>query len=59
MSYEINDSGADCYKNTNCLINKLGIKDDNQLSILDADISYCITLNFEKNHIQGNSQITV
>ena len=54
MSYNINSINEDCYKNTNCLINKLGITDDKQLSRVESDITYRKTLNLEKNPIQGN-----
>ena len=54
MSYNINSLSSDCYEKTNCLINKLGIKDDNLLSVVEADITYGKLLNLEKNPVNGN-----
>ena len=32
MSYDINTLTDDCYTGTSCLVNKLGITDENKLS---------------------------
>lgn len=36
MGYSIDAITADCYEGTTCLINKFGIKDDKQLSLIEA-----------------------
>ncbi len=39
MSYDINALTDDCYIGTSCLVNKLGITDENKLSEIEANIT--------------------
>ena len=40
MGYELNPTTADCYEGTTCLINNFGIKDEEILHSLEADITF-------------------
>lgn len=40
MGYSIDVITADCYEGTTCLINKLGIKDDKKLSLIEGQITF-------------------
>ncbi|MDO4608420.1 MAG: hypothetical protein Q4B40_04430 [Clostridia bacterium] len=54
MGYNINSSTNDCYKGTTCLINKLGITDENTLAQIEADITFAKASQLEVNPINGN-----
>ncbi|MBR6510500.1 MAG: Fic family protein [Clostridia bacterium] len=54
MGYSIDAITADCYKGTTCLINKFGIKDDKQLSLIEGQITFAKGSELEQNPIKGN-----
>lgn len=54
MSYSINASTDDCYEGTSCLVNKFGIRDDDKLSSLEAQITFAKTAVLETNPIVGS-----
>lgn len=54
MGYSIDAITADCYEGTTCLINKFGIKDDKQLSLIEGQISFAKGSELERNPIKGN-----
>ena len=54
MSYSINASTDDCYEGTSCLVNKFGIRDDEKLSSLEAQITFAKTAVLETNPIVGS-----
>ena len=43
MSYSIDSITDDCYEGTTCLVNKFGIKNEKQLSEIEADITFAKT----------------
>lgn len=53
MAYDINSITEDCYENTTCLINKLGITDENQLAVIEADITFAKTSLLEEQPVNG------
>ena len=53
MAYDINSITDDCYENTTCLINKLGITDENQLAVIEADITFAKTSQLEEKPVCG------
>ena len=54
MSYSLDSITDNCYKGTNCLVNKLNIQDEKQLSSVEAHISLAKILILQKNPLQGN-----
>lgn len=54
MSYTLNSSTDNCYEGTNCLINKLNIRDEKILSEIEADITFAKASLLEKEPISGN-----
>lgn len=48
MSYSINSITDDCYEGTTCLVNKFGIKNEKQLSEIEADITFAKTSKLEE-----------
>ena len=54
MSYSIDASTDSCYEGTTCLINKLGIRDEKQLDIVESHISLAKISLLQKNPLQGN-----
>lgn len=54
MGYSIDDVTTDCYEGTACLINKFGIKDDKQLSLVEGQITFAKGSELERNPIKGN-----
>lgn len=54
MSYSIDSITDDCYEGTSCLINKLGIRDDKQLTIVESHITLAKISILQKNPIDGN-----
>ena len=46
MGYGIEATTADCYPGTSCLINKLGIQDEEQLATTEAAIIHGTAANF-------------
>ena len=54
MGYSIDAITADCYKGTTCLINKFGIKDDKQLSLIEGQITFAKGSELERNPVKGD-----
>lgn len=54
MGYSTDAITADCYEGTTCLINKFGIKDDKQLSLIEGQITFAKGSELERNPINGN-----
>jgi len=54
MGYSIDTITADCYEGTSCLINKFGITDDKQLSLIEGQITFAKGSELERNPIKGN-----
>ena len=54
MGYSIDTVTTDCYEGTACLINKFGIKDDKQLSLVEGQITFAKGSELERNPIKGN-----
>lgn len=54
MSYSIDAITDDCYEGTTCLINKLDIKDENQLAIVESQITVAKISLLQNNPIDGN-----
>lgn len=54
MSYSIDSITDDCYEGTTCLVNKLGIKNEKQLSEIEADITFAKTSKLEETPLKGN-----
>lgn len=48
MAYSIDSITNDCYEGTTCLINKFGIKNEKQLSEIEADITFAKTSKLEE-----------
>lgn len=51
MGYSINPITNDCYEGTTCLINKLGIKDENILKQVEGNITFAKWAELETNPI--------
>lgn len=54
MGYSIDAITADCYEGTTCLINKFGIKDNKQLSLIEGKITFAKGSELERKPIEGN-----
>lgn len=54
MSYSIHSITDDCYPGTTCLINKLGIRDEKQLALVEAGITLMKDSELSEHPIQGN-----
>ena len=54
MSYSIDSITDDCYPGTTCLINKLGIRDEKQLALVEAGITLMRDSELSEHPIQGN-----
>ncbi len=54
MGYSINSVSDNCYEGTLCLINKFGIKDENQLAEVEANITLLKITTLERQPIKGN-----
>lgn len=54
MSYSIDSITDDCYEGTTCLFNKFGIKNEKQLSEIEADITFAKTSKLEEIPLKGN-----
>ena len=54
MSYSIDSITDDCYEGTTCLVNKFGIKNEKQLSEIEADITFAKTSKLEEIPLKGN-----
>ena len=53
MSYSIDVSTDNCYEGTTCLINKLDIRDEKQLDIVESHISLAKISLLQQNPLQG------
>ena len=54
MSYSIDALTNGCYEGTTCLINKLGIRDEKQLDVIESHITIAKISQLLQNPIQGN-----
>ena len=54
MAYSLNPSSDNCYEGTTCLVNKLGIRDEEKLAWVEAQITFAKTVMLEENPIEGN-----
>ena len=54
MAYSLNPSSDNCYEGTTCLINKLGIRDEEKLAEVEAQITFAKTVMLEENPVEGN-----
>ena len=54
MSYSIDSITDNCYEGTTCLINKFDIKDENQLEIVESQITIAKISLLQNNPIKGN-----
>lgn len=54
MSYSIDALTDNCYKGTSCLINKLDIRDEKQLEIVESHITLAKISMLHKNPLKGN-----
>ena len=54
MAYSINPSQDNCYEGTTCLINKLDIRDEERLSLIEAQITFAKALMLEEYPIEGD-----
>ena len=54
MAYSLNPSSDNCYEGTTCLVNKLGIRDEEKLAKVEAQITFAKTVMLEENPIEGN-----
>ena len=54
MAYSLNPSSDNCYEGTTCLINKLGIRDEEKLVAVEAQITFAKTVMLEENPVEGN-----
>lgn len=54
MAYSLNPSSDNCYEGTTCLINKLGIRNEEQLARAEAQITFAKAVMLEENPIEGS-----
>lgn len=54
MSYNIDTLTDNCYEGTSCLINKLGIRDDKQLEIVESQITLAKISILHQTPLDGN-----
>lgn len=54
MSYSIDAITQDCYEGTTCLINKLGITDENVLKEIEGAITFAKASELENSPIEGS-----
>lgn len=54
MGYSLNPASANCYEGTTCLINKFDIHDENQLSAVEAGITFAKASALEQQPIEGD-----
>ena len=54
MAYSLNPSTNNCYEGTTCLINKFGIRDEEKLAEIEAQITFAKAAILEKNPIIGD-----
>ncbi len=54
MPYSLNSITDDCYEGTTCLVNKFGIKDEDKLSNVEAQITFAKAVMLEDAPLVGN-----
>lgn len=54
MSYSIDSLTDNCYDGTSCLVNKLDIRDEKQLDIIESHITLAKISILQQNPINGN-----
>ncbi len=54
MSYSIDSITDDCYEGTFCLINKLNIRDEKQLEVVESHISLAKISLLQQKPLSGN-----
>lgn len=54
MSYSIDAITDNCYEGTTCLINKLDIRDEKQLDVVESQITVAKISMLQQNPIDGN-----
>lgn len=54
MAYELDALTDNCYEGTTCLINKFDIRDNKQLAVMEAAITFAKTAELERKPIGGN-----
>ena len=52
MGYSLDSISADCYEGTFCLINKFGIKDEEKLSIFEANVTFAKICEIESDLVE-------
>lgn len=57
MGYDINASTSDCYEGTACLINKLGITDDNKLKEFEGAVTFAKASELEQTPISNTFDV--
>lgn len=57
MGYDINASTSDCYEGTACLINKLGITDDNKLKEFEGAVTFAKASELEQTPISNTFNV--
>lgn len=54
MGYSINSSTDNCYEGTTCLINKFGIRDEEKLEKVEAQITFAKSSSLEREPLNKN-----
>jgi len=54
MAYSLNPSSDNCYEGTTCLVNKLGIRNEDKLAEIEAQITFAKAVMLEENPINDN-----
>ena len=51
MAYSLNPSSDNCYEGTTCLVNKLGIRNEDKLAEIEAQITFAKAVMLEETPI--------
>ena len=54
MAYSLNPSSDNCYEGTTCLVNKIGIRDEKNLSEIEAQITFAKAVMLEETPIDDD-----
>ena len=54
MAYSLNPSSDNCYEGTTCLVNKLGVRDEKNLSEIEAQITFAKAVMLEETPIDDD-----
>ena len=54
MAYSLDSLTADCYPGTTCLINKLGIRDEQQLAVVEAGLTMMKDSKLSEHPLEGS-----